>query len=31
LTSEKARIAADMHDELGAALTQIAILGEVAQ
>lgn len=31
LMSEKARIAADMHDELGAALTQIAILGEVAQ
>ena len=31
LTSEKARIAADMHDELGAALTQIAILGEVAK
>jgi signal transduction histidine kinase len=30
-TSEKARIAADMHDELGAALTQIAILGEVAK
>lgn len=31
LTQEKARIAADMHDELGAALTQIAILGEVAK
>jgi signal transduction histidine kinase len=31
ITSEKARIAADMHDELGAALTQIAILGEVAK
>jgi signal transduction histidine kinase/ligand-binding sensor domain-containing protein len=31
LMSEKARIAADMHDELGAALTQIAILGEVAK
>jgi signal transduction histidine kinase/ligand-binding sensor domain-containing protein len=30
-TSEKERIAADMHDELGAALTQIAILGEVAK
>jgi signal transduction histidine kinase len=31
LASEKSRIAADMHDELGAALTQIAILGEVAK
>lgn len=31
LMDEKARIAADMHDELGAALTQIAILGEVAK
>lgn len=31
LTSEKDRIAADMHDELGGALTQIAILGEVAK
>jgi signal transduction histidine kinase len=31
LISEKARIAADMHDELGAALTQIAVLGEVAK
>lgn len=31
LTNEKARIAADMHDELGATLTQIAILGEVAR
>jgi signal transduction histidine kinase/ligand-binding sensor domain-containing protein len=31
LMSEKARIAADMHDELGARLTQIAILGEVAK
>jgi signal transduction histidine kinase/ligand-binding sensor domain-containing protein len=31
LTGEKSRIAADMHDELGAALTQIAILGEVAK
>jgi signal transduction histidine kinase/ligand-binding sensor domain-containing protein len=29
--SERARIAADMHDDLGAALTQIAILGEVAK
>jgi signal transduction histidine kinase len=29
--AEKARIAADMHDELGAALTQISILGEVAK
>ena len=28
---ERARIAADMHDDLGAALTQIAILGEVAK
>ena len=28
---EKARIAADMHDELGAALTRIAILREVAK
>ena len=31
LTKEKALIAADMHDELGAALTQIAFLGEVAK
>ncbi len=31
LTSEKARIAADMHDELGAALTQISVWGEVAR
>lgn len=30
-TEEKARIAADMHDELGAALTQIVILGEVGK
>ncbi len=30
-TGERARIAADMHDDLGAALTQIAILGEVAK
>jgi signal transduction histidine kinase/streptogramin lyase len=27
---ERARIAADMHDDLGSALTQIAIMGEVA-
>ncbi len=31
LAAEKARIAADMHDELGAVLTQITILGEVAK
>jgi signal transduction histidine kinase/ligand-binding sensor domain-containing protein len=31
LLDEKSRIAADMHDELGATLTQIAILGEVAK
>ncbi|HRZ36301.1 MAG TPA: two-component regulator propeller domain-containing protein [Candidatus Paceibacterota bacterium] len=31
LADEKARIAADMHDELGATLTQIAILGEVGK
>ncbi len=31
LAAEKERIAADMHDELGAALTQITILGEVAK
>ena len=31
LASERARIAADMHDDLGAALTQIAILGEVGR
>ncbi len=31
LTAEKERIAADMHDELGATLTQIAILSEVAK
>lgn len=31
LMNEKARIAADIHDELGARLTQIAILGEVAK
>jgi signal transduction histidine kinase/ligand-binding sensor domain-containing protein len=31
LATEKARIAADMHDELGATLTQITILGEVAK
>jgi signal transduction histidine kinase len=31
LATEKARIAADMHDELGATLTQISILGEVAK
>lgn len=31
LMNEKARIAADMHDELGARLTQLAILGEVAK
>jgi len=31
LADEKARIAADMHDELGAALTQITILGEVGK
>lgn len=31
LASERSRIAADMHDELGAALTQIAILGEVTK
>jgi signal transduction histidine kinase len=31
LAAEKARIAADMHDELGATLTQITILGEVAK
>ena len=29
--NEKSRIAADMHDELGATLTQIAILGEIAK
>ena len=31
LLDEKSRIAADMHDELGAKLTQIAILGEIAK
>lgn len=31
LLTEKSRIAADMHDELGSALTQIVILGEVAK
>lgn len=31
LLGERSRIAADMHDDLGAALTQIAILGEVAK
>jgi signal transduction histidine kinase/ligand-binding sensor domain-containing protein len=31
LTMEKARIAADMHDELGSTLTRIVILGEVAK
>jgi signal transduction histidine kinase/ligand-binding sensor domain-containing protein len=31
LINEKTRIAADMHDELGATLTQIAILGEIAK
>ena len=31
LTDEKARIAADMHDELGSTLTKIVILGEVAK
>jgi signal transduction histidine kinase len=31
LIEEKSRIAADMHDELGSALTRIAILGEVAK
>jgi ligand-binding sensor domain-containing protein len=31
LIREKARIAADMHDELGATLTQISILGEVGR
>ena len=31
LSDEKARIAADMHDELGATLTQIVLLGESAQ
>jgi signal transduction histidine kinase/ligand-binding sensor domain-containing protein len=30
-TAEKERIAADMHDDLGAALTEIAILGEAAK
>lgn len=31
ISAERARIAADMHDDLGAALTQIAILGEVTK
>jgi signal transduction histidine kinase len=31
LLQEKTRIAADMHDEVGAKLTQIAILGELAK
>ncbi len=31
LTAEKTRIAADMHDELGAALTRIVTLGETAK
>jgi signal transduction histidine kinase len=31
LLNEKTRISEDMHDQLGAALTQIAILGEVAK
>jgi signal transduction histidine kinase len=31
LASEKSRIAADMHDELGAALTQIVMLGEAGK
>lgn len=31
LSDERARIAADMHDDLGAALTQIAIMSEVAR
>lgn len=31
MLNEKSRIAADMHDELGARLTQIAILGEIAK
>lgn len=31
LSAERARIAADMHDELGAALTQITMLGEAAK
>jgi signal transduction histidine kinase/ligand-binding sensor domain-containing protein len=31
LTTEKERIASDVHDDLGAALTQIAILSEVAK
>jgi signal transduction histidine kinase/ligand-binding sensor domain-containing protein len=31
LIHEKSRIAADMHDELGATLTQIAILGEISK
>lgn len=31
LMNEKTRIAADLHDELGARLTQLAILGEVAK
>ncbi|MBE7500569.1 MAG: ATP-binding protein [Verrucomicrobiales bacterium] len=31
LASERARIAADMHDDLGASLTQIAILGELGR
>lgn len=31
LLDEKTRIAADMHDQLGATLTQIVILGEVAK
>lgn len=31
LTAERVRIAADMHDDLGPTLTQIAILGEAAK
>jgi signal transduction histidine kinase/streptogramin lyase len=31
LASERARIAADLHDDLGAALTQISMLGELAK
>ncbi|MGE3313429.1 MAG: triple tyrosine motif-containing protein, partial [Limisphaerales bacterium] len=31
LSAERGRIAADMHDELGAALTQISVLSEVAK
>jgi len=30
LAAERTRIAADMHDDLGAALTQIAVLGDLA-